>query len=199
MSEHASERRRWTLREFFDWAEGQDGVWELIDGFPVPKMMATPKLRHQDVAGNAYFHLRRQLREPCRAYQNASVEVKAERADAEQTREPDVLVDCAEKNSDSNLATPVFVVEVPSDSTRVFDLNDKLAEYRRTASIRYIVLIEARACEAQVYERTGDDWTVHGYSSLDDELTFEAIGASLTLSDLYENVPLPPRPEVVRP
>ena len=195
MTERAEKERRWTLEEFLAWAEGQDQVWELVDGTPVPKMMATPKVRHQDVAGNAYFHLRRQLRSPCRAFENIAVPTK----DDGGARVPDILVNCNDYDSDANrIAEPVLAIEVLSDSTRLIDFNDKLAEYQGKPSIRYVVLIEARECEVRMHERTEGEWITSTYTSLDDTLVFPEIDATLSVRDLYENVPLPPRLRVVR-
>lgn len=194
MSERADAHDRWTLREFFDWAEDQDGVWELVNGVPVPKMMATPKVRHQQVVGNVYVHLRRQLEPPCRAIIELSVEISEH-----QTRVPDVLVDCTDPDDDMNrVGGPSVVVEVLSDSTRPLDLGDKLLEYQSIVSIRHVVFIEARVCEVRVHDRIGDGWEAHRHVSPDDVLDFSDLGVSLRVGDLYEDVSLPPRFRIVR-
>ena len=50
-------RRRMTPEEFFEWQSAQDGLYELVDGVPVPhvKMMTGASVQHDHTRGSKYL------------------------------------------------------------------------------------------------------------------------------------------------
>ncbi len=57
-------RRRMTPEEFFEWQSAQDGLYELVDGVPVPhvKMMTGASVQHDRATVNIIVSLGVQLR-----------------------------------------------------------------------------------------------------------------------------------------
>lgn len=63
-------RRTMTPEEFFDWQSGQDELYELVDGHPVPRhrMMTGASMQHDRATVNIIVSFGNQLRgKPCRS------------------------------------------------------------------------------------------------------------------------------------
>lgn len=100
---------------------------------------------------------------------------------------PDVMVDCNFDNSTPYFTqTPIIIVEVLSKSTRKTDTTLKLLSYINIASLKEYVLIEQDIVDIQVLRRSEGWITKHYY--LGDEVTFEAIGLTLSVADIYDRV-----------
>ena len=100
---------------------------------------------------------------------------------------PDVIVDCNFDNSTPYFTqTPIIIVEVLSKSTRKTDTTLKLLSYINIASLKEYVLIEQDIVDIQVLRRSEGWITKHYY--LGDEVTFEAIGLTLSVADIYDRV-----------
>ena len=100
---------------------------------------------------------------------------------------PDVLVDCSKIEGKSYFSNaPSIIVEVLSKSTRKQDLTIKLLRYINLPSLQEYVLIEQDIVQVQVLrKRTG--WRDEFYF-LGDTITFESIGLTLTVEDIYDRV-----------
>jgi Uma2 family endonuclease len=100
---------------------------------------------------------------------------------------PDVLVDCSKMTGDDYFSTsPVIIVEVLSRSTRKTDTTIKLIRYINLPSLQEYVLIEADIVSVQVLRRS-KNWMPE-YFFLGDEATFESIGLTLPVEDIYDRV-----------
>ena len=192
----ASEEGAWTADEFLEWVQHQDEKWELVRGFPQLKFMAGGKRRHHEAAGNAYFALRQRLRPPCRAYTSDM----AVRTTEDQVRFPDTVVDSGNHDPEAREASePVLIVEVLSSSTRMFDLTEKLDEYRGIPSVIYVLFIDAGVCGIALHQREEDGaWRESFFENLDSVVELPRLSVELSLQELYENVPLPPQLTIVR-
>lgn len=100
---------------------------------------------------------------------------------------PDVMVVCNADNKDKyNKTAPVILVEVLSDSTRKKDLTTKRFYYQNIPSLKEYVLIEQDKAEIQVCRRK-EHWQSR-YYYLGDEITFESIGVTISVEDIYYQV-----------
>jgi Uma2 family endonuclease len=100
---------------------------------------------------------------------------------------PDVLVDCSKMSGDDYFSTsPVIIIEVISKSTRMRDTTTKLIQYINLTSLKEYVLIEQDFVSVQVLRRS-NHWQSE-YFYLGDKVTFESIGLTLTVEEIYDRV-----------
>jgi Uma2 family endonuclease len=182
-------RRLMTPEEFFAWQLDQEERYELVDGVPVPlRDMTGASNAHDAVAVNIIISLGNQLRRgPCRV---ATADT-AVRTSIRGIRRPDVTVECAPIDPKSYEAhAPKLVVEVLSPSTRQMDRIRKVEEYKRLPPLTVIMLVEPGVANVLVLRRDGAEWRDEAYAGTDSVVPLPEIGASLTLRDVYEGVPL---------
>lgn len=181
-------RRAMSVEAFFAWQQRQDILYELVDGVPVPhvKMMTGASTQHDRVTVNVIVALHAQLRGTgCRP----TTDDIGLRTGITTLRRPDVTVECGAFVPDSyESRTPRLVVEVLSPSTATIDRFRKLEEYKRHPSIAYILLIETRWPSATLYRRDGEAWETQAYEALDAVVDLPAIGARLSLADIYDDM-----------
>lgn len=100
---------------------------------------------------------------------------------------PDVLVDCSKMSGDDYFSTsPEIIVEVLSKSTRMRDTTTKLIQYINLPSLKEYILIEQDYVSALVL-RKSKHWQPE-YFYLGDQVTFESIGLTLTVEEIYDRV-----------
>jgi Uma2 family endonuclease len=100
---------------------------------------------------------------------------------------PDVVVDCGKMAGDDYFSTaPVIIVEVLSRSTRKIDTTVKLLRYINLPSLQEYVLIEPDFVSVQVL-RKSNHW-LSEYYFLGDSVTFESIGLTLAVEEIYDRV-----------
>ncbi|MDP3009624.1 MAG: Uma2 family endonuclease [Methylococcales bacterium] len=100
---------------------------------------------------------------------------------------PDMMVDCRFDNSEPYFTeTPMIIVEVLSKSTRKKDTTLKFMSYINIPSLQEYVLIEQDFVDVQVFRRN-EGWIPSHYF-LGDEVTFESIGLTLPVEDIYHRV-----------
>lgn len=98
---------------------------------------------------------------------------------------PDVLVDCSDLN-DYFTESPIILVEVLSKSTRRMDETTKRLIYLQIPTLQEYVLIEQDFVKIEVV-RKSEGWQPMRYY-LGDEITFESIGLTLTVEEIYQRV-----------
>jgi len=103
-------------------------------------------------------------------------------------RYPDVMVVCDNKFTDGGYSTqtPILIVEVLSKSTRKIDTTDKVFSYLNIPSLHEYVLIEQDIAVVEVM-RKSQGWQSRRYY-LGDQITFESIGLSLSIEEIYSRV-----------
>lgn len=150
-----------TYADYLGWPE--DIRYELIDG--VAWLMApAPDLGHQEIAGEVFFQLRRQLDgQPCRAF-IAPVDVRLPRAaeadeNIDTVVQPDVLVVCDASQLDRRgvRGAPDFVVEVLSPATAAHDHVRKRRIYER-AGVKEYWLVHPVDRMVTVYRLAGTEY-----------------------------------------
>ncbi len=154
---------------------------ELIDGcvYAMPGASAN----HERISGNIYRKFGNHLEnKPCEPFgSDMKLRINAN------FFYPDVMVDCLFDNSEPYFTqTPIIIVEVLSKSTRKKDTTLKLLSYINIPSLQEYVLIEQDFVDVQVFRRN-ENWLVRHYF-LGDEVTFESIGLTLPVEDIYHRV-----------
>jgi Uma2 family endonuclease len=154
---------------------------EYIDGQVYA--MAGAGYNHNCIAGNVFRKFGNHLEgKPCTPFM-ADMKVRL----GKDYVYPDVAVDCSKMSgSDMFLENPVLIVEVLSKSTRKTDTAVKLMRYINLPSVQEYVLIEPDFVSVQVLRRY-KHWLPE-YYFLDDSITFESIGLTLTVEEIYDRV-----------
>jgi Uma2 family endonuclease len=112
---------------------------------------------------------------------------------------PDLMVVCRPMEPDSAVtADPCLVIEVTSPSTAAIDRREKLAAYRRIASVQSYLIVNGSHRHVQRHWR-GED----GASWVQDlvgegEVPIPCPALTLTLDAIYEGLALPPLDESSR-
>ena len=154
---------------------------ELIDGCVYA--MAGASANHQRISGNISRKFGNHLEDlPCEPF-GSDMKVKA----GASFFYPDVIVDCHfDESRPYYTQSPLIIVEVLSKSTRRTDETIKLMSYINIPSLQEYVLIEQDYVDIQVIRRS-EAWLPKHYF-LGDDITFESIGLTLPVEDIYHRV-----------
>ncbi|MGN6303518.1 MAG: Uma2 family endonuclease [Mesorhizobium sp.] len=180
------EHGRVSAKDFLEWVLGQEGRFELVDGYVI-EMMAGAKQGHNVVVSNIVSSLGPQSKSGgCRTTSSDT----AVQTLASTIRHPDVVVDCGHPDPDAMVAeSPTLVVEVSSPGTSSVDTTDKLDEYREHPAVRLIMFVEPGAVLVKLYRRDGEGaWESEKYDDLASVIDMPEIGASLALSEIYDTL-----------
>jgi Uma2 family endonuclease len=124
-----------------------------------------------------------------------SAEMKPQVEDNEDQRYyyPDVFVSCDSHDREPHWrSTAVLVVEVLSPSTERTDRTEKFEVYERIPSVLQYGLLAQDAMDLELFRRR-TDWQREFYRR-DNTVTFESVGLTLNVSQLYRDVEFENRP-----
>ena len=178
-----------SVDEYLEFEEASPERHEYVAG--ITYVMSGASGRYNLISSNILRSLHGPARRRgCRVYMEG---VKL-RAAQDRIYYPDVMVVCRELAGDEIvLENPSLVVEVTSPSTRTTDRREKLAAYRAIPSLDAYLIVEQRRRMVTVYSRVhGSEWQGIEYVGSGD-VTLPFLGTTLTLDEIYEDVPLPPR------
>jgi Uma2 family endonuclease len=116
-------------------------------------------------------------------------------------RQADMGVDRSPfEDASLDASEPVLVLEILSLTTRTFDRNDKLKEYKTVSTLEYILLVDPDYPQVRLYRR-GDDrnWTSDRLTGLASLVEIPRLGLRLPLGDLYSGQVFRTRPTLVEP
>ena len=183
-------RHYYSLEEYFALEAASDARFEYWDGEIIS--MSGGSQEHSLISSNVHFRLRMQLSGgPCRAF-TADLPVKTPTLPP--YRYPDVTVGCGELifehiNGVDALVNPILLVEVLSPSTASRDHAEKFFAYQAIESFSEYLLIAQDAPRITHYRRQPDRlWSREDVTGLDAMLRFDCIEASLSSSEIYEDV-----------
>ncbi|HRY26971.1 MAG: Uma2 family endonuclease [Geminicoccaceae bacterium] len=176
-----------TLDDFRLWHQRQPATWEFIEG--MPRMMAPGSLRHTLVKTNLAAALNVALRgRPCLVLADgAIVEV------ASSSLIPDIVVTCAEVDlAQPRVEEPLVVVEIASPSSERDDLGHELDLYLRHPAVRHYLFVSQEERRLLHHERRADgDGHFLATIRTEGELVLDPPGITISLADIWSNVPLP--------
>jgi Uma2 family endonuclease len=109
---------------------------------------------------------------------------------------PDVSVACGEPQfldrQGDVLLNPLVIVEVLSDTTEAYDRGAKFALYQRIESLQEYVLVSQDRARVESYVRqSGGQWLYSRTDGLEGEVSLDALGCRLLLSEVYARVRFP--------
>lgn len=128
-----------------------EGDWELWSGVPIA-MTPSANRRHQKIAGNLHFQLKKSLAET--GCKDCEVLYELDWHVSEDTiLRPDLVVICRHAPSQFIEKTPSLVAEVLSDSSRRRDQLYKREMYE-TLGVRYYLILDPRDATSLLLELT---------------------------------------------
>ena len=153
--------------------------------------MAGGSIRHNEISGNIYFHLRGDLRNrPCRPY-NSDQRLKAPGPGL--YTYSDAFVVCGELQRDElnpeTITNPSVIFEVLSPSTESDDRGQKFEFYQQIDYLREYVLVSQVEPKVTHFIRADDgSWRYELITGLEMSLVLKSIDCTLPLTDIYDNV-----------
>jgi Uma2 family endonuclease len=91
------------------------------------------------------------------------------------------------------LVNPLVIIEVLSPTTEAYDHGRKFSAYQSIESFReYLLVAQDRPHVVQYVRQPNDKWLRSEVGGLAGELKLETINCTLSLSDIYRRVQLPP-------
>jgi Uma2 family endonuclease len=157
--------------------------------------MAGASEPHNTVSGNIIGILHRQKRKGYRIYPS-DMRVKTP---TKLYAYPDIIVVCGQpeivnERGQDTLLNPILIIEVLSPTTETFDRSDKSWHYRSIPSLQEYVLVAQDKARIERFLRHSDGQWLHMIADgLDASLPLQSVGASLPLSEVYDEVMLPNR------
>jgi Uma2 family endonuclease len=145
--------------------------------------MAGAKRNHNILSGNLAGEFRNHLKgSPCSTF---SADIKV--GFGKKYFYPDVLVDCTNQQGDSYFAnSPLLIVEILSKATRKIDTTTKLIHYINLPSLQEYALVEQESVCIQLLRR--DRHWQSEFFYLGDTISFDSIGLTLTIAEIYDRV-----------
>jgi Uma2 family endonuclease len=160
--------------------------------------MSGASKNHARITKNLGYWLENHLRDgKCEPY---LTEVKV-KASATRYYYPDVAVTCeaaAEDPEDPYLIIqPILLIEVLSPSTQRTDKVEKFNTYQQIPGLLEYVIVAQDEMKVEIYRhrKAGDAWQGEVFTEPVEQITFESIGLSLTLADIYRRVIFPAESE----
>lgn len=182
-------KKRLTYPEYLALEREHDVRHEFLGG--VAWAMAGGSVRHARVKMRLTLHLGGAL--AGRACEPFDSDLKVRVLETGFATYPDLTVVCGgdERHpEDSHAVTnPTLLAEVLSPSTEAWDRGEKFAQYRRIASLRHYLLVRAEEPHIEHYQRQDDgSWRLSDHRA-GDIVVLDALGVSLTVTDLYSGIP----------
>ena len=86
------------------------------------------------------------------------------------------------------MQSPSLLIEVFSESSQRYNIQDKRLEYFKIPSLQYYLLVSQKHYGVEVYERSADFWKYTIYEGLDAKIELDTLGISLSLAEIYEGI-----------
>ena len=173
--------------EYFALEKKTDTRHEFVDGYVYA--MVGGSFNHGTLTGTIAREIGNHLKgKPCRVF-SESIKVKVANQQRGESRYfyPDVVVDCSIEKADRQmLTTPVLVVEVLSASTHKYDETTKFQIYASIPTLQEYILVEQTSAKIEV-QRRRTNWMIEKFF-LGDLITFESIGLTLAVEEIYDRV-----------
>lgn len=158
---------------------------------------------HHLIASNITATLHRQLRRrSCRIYPS---DMRLKVLQTGLNTYPDLTIVCGSSQftdpiKRDTLINPTVIIEILSPSTERYDRGFKFQNYRTITSLQDYLLIAQDAAHLECYTRhEPNQWMLTEVFGLGSSLAIASLSATLELADVYEQIELPPAPELAIP
>ena len=176
--------KKFSLEAYIAFEEISEVRHEFNNGKLTP--MADTSDAHNEICGNLYILLRQFYKNsPCKVY---SENVKVELSKNKRFTYPDVFVTCDERDVKEKYIKkyPVFICEVASKSTRIYDQTEKFKLYARIDSLQHYLLIDQEVCLVQHFYKTKENkWETNIFTKKEDKIKLESMNLEVSVEDIY--------------
>ena len=172
---------------YFELEKQTDTRHEFIDGYVYA--MVGGSFNHSRITRNIARAMELHLKgKPCEVFaESTKVKIPSLLSGESRYFYPDVVVDCSIEKADGNmLTTPVLVVEVLSASTHKHDETTKFRIYAGIPTLQEYILVEQSSVKIEI-QRRRSNWAIEKFF-LGDSVTFESIGLTLTVEEIYDRI-----------
>ncbi len=181
-----------TVQEYFEFERTQEIRYEYVEGELIP--MPGTSLEHSQIAFNIGFALELAFGDRLCPIFIESVRL---RVSPTKYRYPDLMAVCETPITDGEkppaLLNPAIAVEILSSLTEYTDSTKKLAEYATVSSLKdYLMVAQGEPFVTHCVKQNERQWMVTQYSDLADTLTFDSLGVSLSLAQIYRKMTFAP-------
>lgn len=160
--------------------------WELLEGEPV--LMSPQSERHQRVQRNLWRSLDDlAVKRGCLAL--AGLGLLSEKVD-DDAPIPDVVVRCGPPVEGGYARDPLLVAEVLSPSTMTWDRGGKVEFFQSIPSLQAILLFYQDEVRVEAWLRERAEWQREVRQGRAAKLDLPALGGSVTLAEIYADIPL---------
>ena len=155
--------------------------------------MSGAKVSHNIIAGNLFALLFNKLKgKKCKPFNS---DQRIHIPSNSLFTYPDISIICGEvitlNNDDYNVLNPTVVVEVLSKSTKNYDRGEKFKLYRDIKTLKEYILVDSESIQIEIFRLNANNhWELEEYKSLTNAVTIKAIGETIFLSEIYDNVPV---------
>jgi Uma2 family endonuclease len=183
------EKRRMSLKEYLAWEEVSGGKHEFYRGEIFA--MAGTTIQHNRIAGNIYARLHQLLEgRECEPF-GSDLRIRVNAFDL--STYPDVSVVCGGEQVDAvdrhAITNPRVIFEVLSKSTENYDRGPKFEFYQSLDSfVEYVVVYQTEAKIIHYVRQNDGAWKYRLLAGMQETLTLESIGCSLSFSAIYSKV-----------
>ncbi|MBX7169439.1 MAG: Uma2 family endonuclease [Pyrinomonadaceae bacterium] len=191
----------YTIEEYLKIDRASQERYEYYDG--EIRLMAGESGNHGDISVNISSELRFQLKgKNCRVRsKDSKIQTGGLNLDTKSKKGvfsyPDIVVICGkveyhDKVQDIVL-NPKVIIEVLSDSTEVYDRNNKFTRYKLfNPTLTDYILVSQDKPQVEHFIRQDDGgWKVFFYLGLDQSFTIEYIECTLNLVEIYDRIEFP--------
>lgn len=184
--------RLYSFEDYIALEELSEEKNEYFDGHILAMAGGTP--RHSRLASRVNFHLERQFEKgPCATY-TSDLRVRVQATGL--ATYPDLSVVCGpllrDPSNKNTALNPTVLVEVLSPKTERYDRGEKFDHYQQIPSLKEYVLVSTRTEKVEVFHRNDDGSWRYTRAGSGEIARIEAIGATLSVDDLYEGIPEEP-------
>ena len=177
--------RIYTVEEYFELEKTSEIRHEFVHGKLIPSNGQSKCAN--EIVNNFYFQFRLQLQGKHLEIYTHDVRLMLEKS--AHYRYPDLVVAPSADDEDTHaVIMPVALVEVLSESTSSADRGAKLKAYLKMPTLQYYLIIEQNELGVEVYTREENDWRYSFFTAPNDEVKLPALGATISLSNIYEGV-----------
>jgi Uma2 family endonuclease len=182
----APARARFSYEEYLDVEETSSIKHEFLDGVVYAMSGGTPD--HAAVAASVIGLVAAQLAgRRCRVF-TSDLRIRVKETGL--ATYPDASVVCGrveldpEDKKQHTVVNPTVLVEVLSPSTEDYDRGDKLAHYKRIASLREVMLVAHDDRRVDLWRRTDRGWTQLVFRE-GQAVELESLGCTLSVDAIY--------------
>jgi Uma2 family endonuclease len=186
-------KKKLTEEEYLAWEDQQTEKHEYFEGEVFA--MAGASMAHNVIFSNVFGEIRQFLKgKSCMPFgSDLRVYVPQNKLYAY----PDISVFCrpiSEKEEKLNSFTEsTILIEILSSSTKNYDRGEKFKLYRDIPSLKEYILIDSQSVLVEAYRiNEAGFWELRVYKSIDSEVSFNSLGFSVPLVDIYNSTDLLP-------